>query len=81
MGSWPRGIDAITLFVEDLQVATLSGSFRPAGDVRRRQLGRVLVREHPHQPAEDHGGAETHRACAGGQSPRPDPASIHHRGG
>ena len=68
VGSWPSGIFAITLFVEDLdgREAVLRGGLRPAGGVRGRRLGRVQLREHDHQPAEDRGGAGTHRACRGG---------------
>ena len=74
--SWPSGIAAITLFVEDLPAAKrfYQDVFGLAVRFEDRRLGRVRLREHDGEPAEDHGRRGSSSSPPPWHPERPDPA-------
>ncbi|CAM5684085.1 hypothetical protein STENM327S_09339 [Streptomyces tendae] len=55
--------------------AVLPGGLRTASGLRERQLSRLRVRQHHHQPAEDHRGARSRSHPPGWPGPTPVPVS------
>ena len=74
--SWPGGIAAITVFVEDLEAAKrfYADVFRLPVHYEDRRLGRVPVRRDAAQPARRPGGTVSRRA--GPRLPHPTRASA-----